>query len=945
MAVTFDAVGPSSAMASSATASISWTHTPVGTPTEVVVYLSVSTAAAFTMSFTTVTYGGNAMTLAKSQEAGGSGFGFGGNFCYKLASPPSGAQTVAATCSVTPTDHLYGVSVSVTGGGGGFGTAVSGFGGPAVTTGSIAVTGTTTGGLCIAGACDGSGVESPTAGTQRWLLDLFGPTAASNNIGLSLASAGGGASTTLSWTQASDAYGVIGIEILPAGGAPAPAPPPYVRQLPPGWFPGSDAVVTQPGLSPFLVPSAPAAVSAPPSPVLPVPPLSAAPLPPGWFPGSDGASTEPDGVPFYVQPLPVAAAPAVIIPPAPDILGTPDWFPYPPNWFPGGDHLSGAPAGIPFWIQPQPDSSPQLPRGRPSGYRGAVRQSTSAGWFQDQFSNPRWAFIDAVWTIVYSAGRSAARSRGRQDIDQFVTTRASQGYTGLECNLLPNNEYVTSGGTTWDGVAPFVTGVDPGSGLTSAYWARVDYLLASAASHGITMFLNLLMGEDLASGVAGGWTSGQKTSFGQAVAARYLGTANLVWVINDDGGVDLATLSAILTGVRNTGDTRPVSVENDTETTSRTVMKTGAAAAGATLPPAYNWVYSYNVAYLAVEFAYTETSPIPVLRGDGLYYVSGLPSGKEDLTMRNHLWWSVASGSRGFSGGVSDGGWNAFATGWQAGLTVAGEEAGTAGDYQNHVFPAVTAYLTTLRGWQKLKPDTGNVFITAGRGTRATAFNEGLGSTGAYDAGGGSPDTYVAGSVATDGTLAVVYFSPGVTTTITVNQALLGTGYTATWLDPANCTTSAGTPGATFTKPASANSAGDHDWILLLQGPPPSPIAAPGLPEYLHRCRPPGSRGRRRSRRSRAVSRSRRCLCRIPGPARRRRPARPPGSRLVPGRRSRLPPQLAATRPRRLVPARRSLLSRPPEPMPRQPPGRAPRRHLFPRSGSTRAWRPVRARH
>ena len=451
-------------------------------------------------------------------------------------------------------------------------------------------------------------------------------------------------------------------------------------------------------------------------------------------------------------------------------------------------------------------------------YITGLSGSTSTGYFKDNNGNPKWMFCDAAWPIVYSAGRSGAQTY-QQDIDQYTSTRGGQGYTAVECNLLPNNEYVASGLTSEDGFHPFVTGVDPTSGLTTNYWRRLDYLVTSAQNQGITCFLNLLMGEDISSGVAGAWTSTQKTNFGNAVATRYLSSPNIIWMIGDDGGVDVTTAQNILTGVRNAGDTRPIAIENDTETTSRVVMKTLAAAAGATLPPAYQWVYSYNVAYLGVEIAYAESSPIPVLRGDGLYFDSGLPSGAEDLTMRNHLWWSVSSGSRGFSGGVSDGGYNgAFATGWQTNMTEDGEEAGTPGAYQSHVFTDVTTYLTSLSNWQKLAADPANQFITAGRGTKAAAFTEGQGSSVAYDGGGGTPDTYISGSITPDGTLAIIYFSPGSSGTITINQSKMAAGYTATWVDPCNCATTSQATGSTYTKKAAANSAGDHDWVLVLQG-------------------------------------------------------------------------------------------------------------------------------
>lgn len=445
--------------------------------------------------------------------------------------------------------------------------------------------------------------------------------------------------------------------------------------------------------------------------------------------------------------------------------------------------------------------------------------STSADYFQDQLARPTWMFCDAVWTIVYSAGRVGGANTYQTDMTTWLSTRAAQGYTALECNLLPNNEYIASGLTSEDGFHPFNTGVDPVSGFNNNYWRRLDFLVATAAQYGITCFLNLLMGEDLASGVAGAWTTTQLTSFGNQVATRYLNSPNVIWMINDDDGAGISALQNILLGVRNAGDTRPISAEGETETTTRVIMKTLAAADMAALPPNYQWVYSYNVAYLGVEIAYSETSPILVLRGDGLYFGSGLPSGKEDLTMRNHLWWSISSGSRGFSGGVSDGGWGAFATGWQANLTLAGEETGTPGAYQVSVFPAVTAFLKNLPGWQKLAPDPSNAFITAGRGTKATPFTAGLGSTGAYDAGGGTPDTYISGSIASDGSIALIYFSPGSSGTITINQTLMVSGYTATWVDPCNCATSSITAAGTYLKKAAANSAGDHDWVLLLQAP------------------------------------------------------------------------------------------------------------------------------
>ena len=53
---------------------------------------------------------------------------------------------------------------------------------------------------------------------------------------------------------------------------------------------------------------------------------------------------------------------------------------------------------------------------------------------------------------------------------------------------------INDDGRTFDGLFPFQGGslANPSTGLTSAYWARIDYFLASALSKGITVFLNAI---------------------------------------------------------------------------------------------------------------------------------------------------------------------------------------------------------------------------------------------------------------------------------------------------------------------------------------------------------------------------------------------------------------------------------------------------------------------
>lgn len=83
-AVVFDAA--STAGQESGTSAKSWTHTPVGTPTKVLVFFNYYSDPA-TDQPTSVTYGGTSMTLVDSTSASG-------DFVYALANPAAGAQTV-----------------------------------------------------------------------------------------------------------------------------------------------------------------------------------------------------------------------------------------------------------------------------------------------------------------------------------------------------------------------------------------------------------------------------------------------------------------------------------------------------------------------------------------------------------------------------------------------------------------------------------------------------------------------------------------------------------------------------------------------------------------------------------------------------------------------------------------------------------------------------------
>ena len=82
-------------------------------------------------------------------------------------------------------------------------------------TGSLAFPATSTAGMCVAGACDGTGAEAVTAGTQRFKED-YGSSNTGNTVGATLPSPGGTGTITFTWT--SDYFGIVGVEIKSPGG-------------------------------------------------------------------------------------------------------------------------------------------------------------------------------------------------------------------------------------------------------------------------------------------------------------------------------------------------------------------------------------------------------------------------------------------------------------------------------------------------------------------------------------------------------------------------------------------------------------------------------------------------------------------------------------------------------------------------------------------------------
>jgi hypothetical protein len=234
MAVAFDAVGPSSAGATSAASAVlSWTHTNVGDGVALVVAVAVgdSNDSGVTISAKLDPAGPNTTipSLGALIHSGAATAGF--VALFGLPNVSSGAHDITVTCSAS-VDNMKGGSVSFTGAD--VSTAFSAqqsFTQQGTSTPGITFTGSAAGNMVTAGLAHGQTISSVTAGTSRWIRNVDSNSAAGNG-GQATIDAGG--SVAITWAATNDWCGIAAVEVLVSSG-----PPPDLMFLRPVQSPAS----------------------------------------------------------------------------------------------------------------------------------------------------------------------------------------------------------------------------------------------------------------------------------------------------------------------------------------------------------------------------------------------------------------------------------------------------------------------------------------------------------------------------------------------------------------------------------------------------------------------------------------------------------------------------------------------------------------------------------
>ena len=297
-------------------------------------------------------------------------------------------------------------------------------------------------------------------------------------------------------------------------------------------------------------------------------------------------------------------------------------------------------------------------------------------------------------------------------------------------------------------------------------------------------------------------------AYGQYLGNRYKNFPNIIWSNGNDfqnwstPSNDVVVL-AVASGIKDYDTNHLQTIELNFYISSSLDDSNWAPIVG------LNAAYTYSPTYAEVLHAYNQSSTMPafLIEANYEYETNSNADGGSIRILRTQEYWTMLSGA---SGQLYGNFYTVrFPSGWQNYLDT----------------PGVTqlAYMANLfgpRAWYKLVPDQTHAFVTGGYGNFV--------SSGLI-----SGNNFVTSAVTPDGSLGMAYLPRG--GTITVAMTNLQNTISARWFDPSvnSFTTIAGSPFSNtgtqnFTSPGN-NSAGDPDWVLVLETPVDPPALSISL--------------------------------------------------------------------------------------------------------------------
>jgi len=429
-------------------------------------------------------------------------------------------------------------------------------------------------------------------------------------------------------------------------------------------------------------------------------------------------------------------------------------------------------------------------------------------------ANPRM-LVDqnnAPFLIVGDSPHSLIVNLTAADARSYMEAMAARGFNTAWIDLLsvgytggPPNSSLLNGTKPFTNTIPGTSSYD----LTTpneAYFAYVDEVIRMAATNGIVVILDPL---DTAGMLQTALDNGSTRcrAYGQYLGNRYKSFPNLIWGNgNDYQNWSVAAVDAVYTsvalGIKDVDPNHLQTIELNYQASSSLDDPNWAPIVG------LNLAYTYYATYAEVLHAYNQSASLPVFMGEANfeYETDNDEDGGSPRILRMQEYWTMLSGAVGQLYG-NHYTWT-FLPDWQKFLDSPGiVQLG----YMENLFGA--------RKWYDLAPDQTHGFVTAGYGSFVSNSPPATASSGRF---GGND--YVTAALTADGSLGMAYLPQG--GTITVAMSKLRNPITARWFDPsANTFTAiAGSPfsnaGTQRFTPPGHNSAGDRDWVMVLETVP-----------------------------------------------------------------------------------------------------------------------------
>jgi hypothetical protein len=418
-----------------------------------------------------------------------------------------------------------------------------------------------------------------------------------------------------------------------------------------------------------------------------------------------------------------------------------------------------------------------------------LKISANGRYFIDQQDHPFLYHADTGWLLFSKLTQAEAVV--------YLQNRQQKKFTAIQVMLLPEEPEHTNR----DGDGPFTT---PGD-LTMphhAYFAHVDAVIRQAAARGLLVAI-----QPVWIGCCGGNWADTLRANGPAAArayGRYLGQhyrdiPNVVWLLGGDNDPhDLVEVERELAlGIKEDAPHQLITYHAASTHSSSDIFPD---------EPWLDWSMTYTYfrgkqriwvpadqvpEVYAVNYAEHNKVPVkPFVLGEAQY--EGETAEGTAGRVRKQAWWSMLSGAAGHAYGSP---LYSFPDNWRDCLDLPGTAALT------HLYDVLSS-----RAWYGLVPDQEHTVVTDGYGTFGAA-------------------DYVTTARTDDGSLVMAYIPPtkAGSRTLTVDLGKLNGNVTATWVDPTNGSYVAvaesplnNSGSHAFTAPTT-NSAGDHDWVLVLE--------------------------------------------------------------------------------------------------------------------------------